>query len=169
MDFLNCQYDTPQRFDPPELLHKLYGRHFDAHSSAGRGNIAVLGAHNSGTSMVTRLIMLLGAFAGNFETISIHRHNKLKYYEQFPLAFFHDAFLRKFVDTRFRPYHAQGLNFSTITEADYAQLQVRCAARATLLATACALTRHMQSVNKSMHAASRGVVCDVILRCCSAD
>ena len=69
--------------------------------------------------------MLLGAFGGNFETISIHRHNKLKYYEQFPLALFHDAFLGKFVDTRFRPYHAQGLNFSTMTEADNRKLQVR--------------------------------------------
>jgi hypothetical protein len=103
----------------------MYGRHFDKDDTSGSGGIVVLGAHNSGTSMVTRLIMLLGAFAGNYETISIHRHNKLKYYEPFAVSLFHDAFLGKFVDTRFRPYHGQRLNFSSMTKEDQDNLDVR--------------------------------------------
>ena len=125
LDLLACEYDPPTQFDQPQLLQRLYGRHFDPASTSGAGNIVVLGAHNSGTSMVTRLIMLMGAFGGNFETISIHRHNKLKYYEQFAVSLFHDAFLGKFVDTRFRPYHGQNLNFTTITDDDKAKLDVR--------------------------------------------
>lgn len=125
VDLLNCEYDPPTQFDTPDLLAKLYGEHFDPNDSSGHGNIVVLGAHNSGTSMVTRLIMLLGAFAGNFETISIHRHNKLKYYEQFAVSLFHDAWLGKFVDTRFRPYHGQGLDFSSLSDADQEKLNVR--------------------------------------------
>ena len=75
--------------------------------------------------MVTRLIMLLGAFGGNYETISIHLHNKLKYYEPFVVSLFHDAFLGKFVDTRFRPYHGQDLNFTSMTVEDRDKLDVR--------------------------------------------
>jgi hypothetical protein len=133
IDLLNCEYDPPTQFDQPELLKKLYGRQFHPNDQSGHGNVVVLGAHNSGTSMVTRLIMLLGAFAGNFETISIHRHNKLKYYEQFAVSLFHDAFLGKFVDTRFRPYHGQGLNFTTITDADKEKLDVCTSLPAELL------------------------------------
>ena len=125
IDLLNCEYDPPTRFDTRDLLTKLYGKHFSPHDKSGHGNIVVLGAHNSGTSMVTRLIMLLGAFAGNFETISIHRHNKLKYYEQFSVSLFHDAFLGKFVDTRFRPYHGQGLNLTDMSTSDVDKLNVR--------------------------------------------
>ena len=126
LDLLKCEYDPPTEFDKPHLLERLYGRHFDVTDTSGTGGIVVLGAHNSGTSMVTRLVMLMGAFAGNFETISIHRHNKLKYYEPFSVSLFHDAFLGKFVDTRFRPYHGQSLNFSTMTEKDQDNLDVRC-------------------------------------------
>ena len=125
IDLLKCEYDPPTEFDKPHLLERLYGRHFDVTDLSGKGGIVVLGAHNSGTSMVTRLIMLLGAFAGNFETVSIHRHNKLKYYEPFAVSLFHDAFLGKFVDTRFRPYHGQSLNFSTMTQEDQDNLDVR--------------------------------------------
>lgn len=125
LDLLKCEYDPPTEFDKAHLLERMYGRHFDASDTSGRGNIVVLGAHNSGTSMVTRLIMLMGAFAGNYETLSVHRHNKLKYYEPFSVSLFHDAFLGKFVDTRFRPYHGQSLNFTTMTQADQDSLDVR--------------------------------------------
>lgn len=120
LDILGCEYDPPTEFDRPELLAKLYGRHF-APAEQGSGKIVVLGHHNSGTSMVTRLVMLMGAFAGNYETISINHNNKLKYYEPFAVSFFHDAFLAKFTDKRFRPYHGQSLNFDSMTEEDKEQ------------------------------------------------
>ena len=44
----------------------LYGAPFLGEHS-GSGGILVLGNHNSGTSMLTRLIMLMGAFQGNLE------------------------------------------------------------------------------------------------------
>jgi hypothetical protein len=142
VDLLNCEYDPPNHFDTPDLLRKLYGRGFNLDDKSGSGGIVVLGAHNSGTSMVARLIMLLGAFAGNYETISIHRHNKLKYYEQFAVSLFHDAFLGKFVDTRFRPYHGQGLNFTSLSEADRAKLNVRHSSILILCMIACSKGRH---------------------------
>lgn len=125
MDLLGCEYDPPKAFDPQHLLKLLYGDKFDVKDTSGSGSIVVLGAHNSGTSMVTRLIMLLGAFGGNYETISIHAHNKLKYYEPLVVSLFHDAFLGKFVDTRFRPYHGQNLNFTSMTIEDRDKLDVR--------------------------------------------
>lgn len=125
MDLLGCEYNPPTKFDPPQLLKLLYGDKFDVQDTSGSGSVVVLGAHNSGTSMVTRLIMLLGAFGGNYETISIHLHNKLKYYEPFVVSLFHDAFLGKFVDTRFRPYHGQDLNFTSMTVEDRDKLDVR--------------------------------------------
>lgn len=127
MDLLGCEYNPPTEFDPPKLLKLLYGDQFDVRDTSGSGSVVVLGAHNSGTSMVTRLIMLLGAFGGNYETISIHLHNKLKYYEPFVVSLFHDAFLGKFVDTRFRPYHGQDLNFTSMTVDDRDKLD--CFAR----------------------------------------
>lgn len=125
MNLLKCEYDPPTQWDDPKLVHKLYGRHFDTQDTSGSGSVVVLGAHNSGTSITTRLIMLLGAFSGNYETLSIHHHNKLKYYEPLSVSLFHDSFLGKFVDTRFRPYHGQNLDYSGITEQDRADLDVR--------------------------------------------
>lgn len=125
MDLLKCEYDPPTHWDDPELIRKLYGRQFDTEDTSGRGSIVVLGAHNSGTSITTRLIMLLGAFSGNYETLSIHGKNKLKYYEPLSVSLFHDSFLGKFVDTRFRPYHGQDLDYSSITDKDRANLDVR--------------------------------------------
>ena len=124
-DLLHCTYNPPNKFDHPKLLALLYGDAFNPHK-AGQGEIVVLGQHNSGTSIVTRLIMLLGAFQGNFETISISPKNKLKYYEQLSVSLFHDAFLQKFTDPRFRPYHGQGVNFSNFTNEDQANFDVRC-------------------------------------------
>ena len=60
----DCTFKTPTMWDPPETLRQLYGMTF-LPERAGKGSIVVLGHHNSGTSMLTRLIMLMGAFHGN--------------------------------------------------------------------------------------------------------
>lgn len=48
------------------MLRTLYGTTFQQ-THNGEGSIAVLGHHNSGTSMLTRLLMLMGAFHGNLD------------------------------------------------------------------------------------------------------
>lgn len=61
---LSCNFTRPQHFDPPMVLRKLYGPYFDS-TLSGRGSLLILGQHNSGTSMLARLLMLMGAFQGN--------------------------------------------------------------------------------------------------------
>lgn len=68
---LSCNFTTPQNFDPPAVLQKLYGPYFDKMLS-GRGSLLVLGQHNSGTSMLARLLMLMGAFQGNAHGLSLY-------------------------------------------------------------------------------------------------
>lgn len=63
-NMLSCNFTTPQSFDPPMVLQKLYGPFFDK-TLSGKGSLLVLGQHNSGTSMLARLLMLMGAFQGN--------------------------------------------------------------------------------------------------------
>ena len=60
----DCSFTTPNVFDTPEVLRQLYGGPFLT-ARHGKGAIVVLGNHNSGTSMLTRLIMLMGAFLGS--------------------------------------------------------------------------------------------------------
>lgn len=125
VDMLACLYDPPMTFDTPYLYKQLYGDAFDPTDTSGSGEILVLGQHNSGTSMVAKLVMLLGAFQGNYETVSISPRNRLKYYEQLSVSAFHDAFLQKFTDPQFRPYHGQSLNFTLLTDADQKAFDVR--------------------------------------------
>ena len=64
---LTCSFKTPKRFDTADVLQQLYGPYFSTATAAPTesGSMFVLGNHNSGTSVLTRLVMLMGAFQGN--------------------------------------------------------------------------------------------------------
>lgn len=47
-----------------------------------QAQILVLGYHNTGTSMVTKLLLLLGAYGGSRKQLFIADNNKLKYMER---------------------------------------------------------------------------------------
>lgn len=75
--------------DPPETLRRLYGDAFPLeaatnsptnpeNSTTNSGAIVVLGAHHSGTSLTTRLLMLLGAYAGHENQLLILESNPVK-------------------------------------------------------------------------------------------
>lgn len=59
-----CEPEPPQPLDPPETLRDLYGSGFDA-AQQGTGQVLILGNHNTGTSMLVRLVMLMGLFHGD--------------------------------------------------------------------------------------------------------
>jgi hypothetical protein len=61
-----CNFAYNRSFDSPNVLRVLYGNPFLSEHD-GAGSMLVLGNHNSGTSMLTRLLMLMGAFQGNLE------------------------------------------------------------------------------------------------------
>lgn len=67
-----CTFVYPRGFDPPNILRSLYGAPFMGETE-GSGSMLVLGNHNSGTSMLTRLIMLMGAFQGNLASARLHQ------------------------------------------------------------------------------------------------
>jgi hypothetical protein len=60
----------------------VYGNHsripFRLNGTCGR-QLLVLGLHNSGTSMVARLLTLAGVWAGRPDQLAIGKHNKLKW------------------------------------------------------------------------------------------
>jgi hypothetical protein len=122
---LQCSLKPPVGFDPPSVLHRLYNSQFSTSDMTGSGGIIVLGQHNSGTSMVTRLVMLLGAFAGNYRSIQISSRNKLKYYEQTKVFQFHDEILKPLVNPNFQAYHAQAFNLSSMTQTQKDAFNVR--------------------------------------------
>lgn len=68
IELQRCNFTTPREFDPYLVLRKLYGPWFEA-NGRGRGQMLILGQHNSGTSMLARLLMLMGAFQGNVKGV----------------------------------------------------------------------------------------------------
>jgi hypothetical protein len=75
VELQSCNFTTPKEFDPYLVNRKLYGPWFDANSN-GRGQMLILGQHNSGTSMLARLLMLMGAFQGNVKGTHSGKHNR---------------------------------------------------------------------------------------------
>lgn len=76
-------------FDNIPVLRKLYGPVFDTvriRQGQGRGSMLVLGHHNSGTSMLARLLMLMGAFQGNLDGARAHKLARLPAAPARPLA-----------------------------------------------------------------------------------
>lgn len=63
-DLTGCQAKAHEPLDSPELLSSLYGSSFDA-NVRGQGSVLLLGNHGTSTSMLTRLLMLMGLFQGN--------------------------------------------------------------------------------------------------------
>eukprot|EP00892_Ulva_mutabilis_P006490 jgi/Ulvmu1/4212/UM019_0191.1 len=112
---LSCNFTTPQSFDPPMVLQKLYGPYFDK-ALSGKGSLLILGQHNSGTSMLARLLMLMGAFQGNVHGLSTSPTNRLKYWEIIDVTHFHDIVLSWVSDHNFKPYHAQGVNMGLLSD-----------------------------------------------------
>ena len=95
------------------MLAYLYGDQFHI-KNTGAGRILVLGQHNSGTSITTRLIMLLGAFQGSSQYISVNQYNKLKFFELRTCINLNEYVLHSMSDRRFHGYHAQGLDFDKL-------------------------------------------------------
>lgn len=64
--------------------------------------------------MTARLVMLLGAFGGNRETLTISKRNPLKYYEKPAVFHFNDLFIRRarFSDGSYTPYQAQNFTLT---------------------------------------------------------
>ena len=63
-ELAGCEVQAPKPLDDAATLSKLYGSAFDA-NARGHGSILVLGNHGTSTSMLTRLLMLMGLFQGN--------------------------------------------------------------------------------------------------------
>ena len=61
----------PSGMDAPQILVELYGNGFLSEHS-GEGSMVVLGNHNSGTSMLARLLMLMGAYQGQLSGAWLH-------------------------------------------------------------------------------------------------
>lgn len=115
-----CEYRPPSRFDSARVIAHLYGDKFNVHTS-GKGAIFVFGNHNTGTSMLARLLMLMGAFQGNLARLSTSARNRLKYWEMLDVSHFHEMLLSKMTNPRFKPFHAQNFNISQWTgEAQHA-------------------------------------------------
>lgn len=77
------------------------------------------------TSLTTRLIMLLGAYAGRRESLSISSRNPIKFYELRELWKTHNALLKAFTEPNKStfPFHAQGLDFTSMTAAQLQRFQ----------------------------------------------
>lgn len=77
--------------------------------------------------MVARLLMLLGAFAGNKDTLSISETNPLKYYEKHAVYMFHNWFLHRaqLIDKSFQAHHAQNFTLTDISPQLQADFDVR--------------------------------------------
>ena len=93
---------------------------------------ATQAAFSCRTSLTTRLIMLLGAYAGRRESLSISRRNPIKFYEFRRLWQTHNELLADFTDrdSSTLPFHAQGLNFTSMTAAQLKRFQACCHAKA---------------------------------------
>ena len=143
-ELLNCNFTTPRAYDPYLVVHKLYGPWFEP-ANPGAGSLLVLGQHNSGTSMLARLIMLMGAFQGNVKGmlrlsitarcpllhvrflhmpggcaagLSTSHTNRLKYWEKIDVTHFHDMVLSWVTDPNFKPYHAQGVDMNQLSDGN---------------------------------------------------
>lgn len=78
--------------DDPQVQRALYGEQFNP-SITGTGSVLVLGNHNSGTSMLTRMLMLLGLYQGRLKALFLSSRNKLKYWELKSVSNYQDRFL----------------------------------------------------------------------------
>lgn len=112
-----CDIPVPPPFDDEQILHSLYGEHFEAEKQ-GSGQILVLGAQNSRTSMTARMVMLLGAFGGNKNTIQVLPNNQLKYWERPSVFSYHHDFLYRHMPRGIIPTSGLGLNLKRVSQCE---------------------------------------------------
>jgi hypothetical protein len=120
-----CPPRPPRPPDPPAVLRELYGDGFDLGAPNGTGTVVVVGMHNSGTSLVTRLLMLMGVFAGKRKDLAIAEQNPIKWYERPGVFLFHEMFLKNHSDPHFKGYQAQSLDLEDLSEAELHRFEVR--------------------------------------------
>ena len=106
------------------MLSEIYGDRFDP-KVVGKGRIFVLGQHNSGTSITTRLLMLLGAYQGSSKYIVISKNNKLKFFENTICDRLNELVLDAIGDPHYSGYHAQGLDFNRLKSSLRIKFKVR--------------------------------------------
>ena len=110
-------------FDSPAVQRELYGDQFET-TKTGRGQIFVLGQYNSGTSITTRLIMLLGGFQGSKKYVAISQRNKLKTYESLMSVRLNSRIIQQIGDPHFQAQHAQGLDFNRLKDSTLTEFKV---------------------------------------------
>lgn len=59
--------------------------------------------------MATRAIMLMGAFQGNLDDMSISQRNLLKWWERWDVFSMDNHFLKHYTNNRFKPFHGQNI------------------------------------------------------------
>lgn len=112
-DASKCPPHAVLPMDKPEVLQQLYGQQFSANVT-GTGSVLVIGQHHSGTSMLTRMLMLLGLYAGKTTMLAKSPTNPLKFWELKQVQNLHDNFMRSITTTSddMSPFCFHGINFT---------------------------------------------------------
>lgn len=106
-------------------LEELYGPQWDgmwpAGLAAGPSQLLVLSYYQTKASLLARLLMLMGVFAGEAAQLRIDAHNQLRWWELHQLTTLNDLMLSAHAAPGLPPHLARGFHVSALTadERDY--------------------------------------------------